>query len=63
MSNSEALDILQKELEHRNAIDKSVCHYTKRHCPYNATPTVINKALEVAIEALELCVMIEDDGH
>lgn len=61
MTNIEALDILQKELENRRNMSHSCAAYECDGCKY-ATPNAnVDEAIEVAIEALELCAMIEDD--
>lgn len=61
MSNSEALDILQKELECRNE-EESCVGILCKDCEHNVTYDDVTKAINVAIEAVEFCVMVEDDG-
>lgn len=61
MSNSEALGILQKELENRRNMSHSCAAYECDGCKYATPNGNVDEAIETAIEALELCVMIEDD--
>ena len=63
MANKEALEILRKELECRNSISHSCVINDCNGCQYNVTNVEVTKAIETAIEALELCVMIENDGE
>ena len=64
MTNSEALDILRKESKCRHG---EVECYTTSGCLDECSAYVSEDdfllAIDVAIEALELCVMIEDDGR
>ena len=65
MTNSEALEILRKELACRERIDDG-CFWVGEcvGCEYdNENPESVTDALKTGIEALELCVMIEDDGR
>ena len=59
MTNSEALELLRKEAGCRNEKCGANCSMCEHNAPYNDVTAAIN----VAIEALELCVMIEDDGR
>lgn len=61
MSNNEALEILRKESACLKE-DKEFCLIVcDDRCKHYVGRNEYVKALEVAIEALELCVMVEDD--
>ena len=63
MSNSEALEILRKESACLKE-DKEYCLIAcNDRCEHYVDRNEYVKAIDVAIEALELCVMIEDDLH
>lgn len=61
MTNIEAFSILQKELECRNE-EESCVGILCKDCEHNVTYDDVTKAIKVAIEAVEFCVMVEDDG-
>ena len=72
MTNSEALEILRKESECRHADYDDYCqqrncddceyHYMDDDEAENLPNDKLTQAIDTAIEALELCVMIEDDA-
>lgn len=57
MTNAEALEILRKESEFRKNMLPLSPLLEKQGAD------LLTQAIEVAIEALELCVMVEDDGR
>ena len=61
MSNKEALTILKKESACRNE-EESCVGIKCLDCEHNVTYDDMTKAINVAIEAVEFCVMVEDDG-
>ena len=60
MANSEALEILQKMYECKN---RNACASSCKKCRWFVDEVEFTGALKNAIEALELCVMIDDDGR
>ena len=64
MENNEALDILRKESKCRHG--EVECYTTSgclNECPAYVSEDDFLLAIDVAIEALELCAIIEDDGR
>lgn len=63
MTNIEALDVLRKEVSCRKEPEHKCNDRTCTKCDYKVEEETLVGAMDTAIEALELCVMIEDDGR
>lgn len=60
MTNSEALEILKKKSACRDEME--FCALKCRTCEHYVNYDDETNAINVAIEAVEFCVMVEDDG-
>lgn len=59
MTNKEALEILQKKTR---CINGSCGELECRNCPNDCDDIQLMEAIDTAISALELCVIVEDEG-
>lgn len=63
MTNSEALEILQKEVSCRKEPEYKCNERTCTKCDYKVDEGILVGAMETAIEALELLACMENDGR